>query len=454
MIKEANIKKHILEGPVFRSILIISVPVIIANLFQTVYQLIDTFWVGRLGTSAVASVSLSIPILFFLTSLAMGFSIAGSILIAQHNGRGEKEKVNFIAGQTLSLVFVIATILAIIGYFLSHFLLSFLTKDPIVLTQATSYLKISFLAILAMFIYNIFQASLRGVGEVKAPMIIIFISVVINFFIDPLFMFGWRFIPAMGVSGVALATLITEYLSAIIGIVLLFRGSYGISLKLKYLKLKLSWAKKIFKLGLPIAIEMSSRSLSMVLMTFLVSSFGTLIIASYGIGSRMLGFIIIPALGFSIATSSLVGNNLGAKQHSRAEEIVKTGMGIAFWTLSALGILLFIFAKSLAEFFVPNEPQLILSSARFIRIMALSFGFIGVQMVVIGTIKAAGRTTVSMFLSLFSVTFVLALSYLLSIVFKLQELGIWIAYPITNIVSAGIAFYFYKKKKWLNKKLV
>jgi len=452
--KNIKNKKHILEGPILRSILIISVPVIIANLLQTVYQLIDTFWVGRLGTKAVASVSLSIPILFFLTSLAMGFSMAGSILIAQYNGKGEKENVCFTAGQTLSLVSIIAIVMSVIGYFSSHFLLSFFTKDPIVLAQATSYLRISFLAILAMFVYNIFQASLRGVGEVKAPMIIIFLSVVVNFFIDPLFMFGWKFIPPMGVSGVAFATLITEYLSAIVGIILLVRGSYGIKLRLKHLRIKVASVKRILRLGTPIAMEMSSRSLAMVLMTFLISSFGTLAVASYGIGSRILGFIIIPALGFSIATSSLVGNNLGAKQHSRADKIVKTGMSISFWTLTVAGIALFVFAKALAGFFVPNEPELILSSARFIRIMAFTFGLIGIQMVITGTIKASGKTTLSMSLALSNVIILLILSYLLAVVFKLRELGIWIAYPVTNLISTSIAFYFYKQKKWLNKKLV
>ena len=443
-----------LSGSVFKSILMISIPVILANLLQTVYQLIDMFWVGRLGAEAVAAVSLSFPLLFFITSIAMGLAMAGSILVAQYNGKGDKEQVNFATGQTLALTSIIAVILSGLGYLASESILSVLTKDPLVLQQATSYLQISFLAMLAMFIYNIFQSSLRGVGEVKFPAIIILITVIINFFIDPLLMFGWKFIPAMGVSGVAIATLITEYLAAFIALIVLFKGTYNVKIRFSDLKLKLSWIKKLFKLGLPSSLEMSSRSFGMVLMTFVVSTFGTMVIASYGIGIRMLSMMIIPALGFAIATSALVGNNLGAKQHERAEQIIKTGIKIAFTTLTFLGILMFIFATQLSAFFVPNEPELIQMASVFIRIMALTFGFIGIQMVIGGAIKAAGKTTTSMFLAMSHTFTLFVLSYFLSTIFSFGEIGIWIAYPIANAMALLLALYFYKKNSWLKKELV
>lgn len=239
----------------------ISIPVIFANTLQTIYQFIDTYWVGKLGTEAVAAVSLSFPLIFFLNSFAMGFAMAGSILIAQYNGKGDTEKVSMVTGQTFSLVTIIAIIISTIGYFSSDFLLSYMTNDSLVLEQASAYLKISFVAMSSMFIFMIFQSALRGVGNVVLPMIIVLITVVINFFIDPLFMYGWKFIPPMGVSGVALATLITEVLSALIGITILFSGKYKVKLRFKDLALKFDWIKKIFKLGLPSSIEMSSISL-------------------------------------------------------------------------------------------------------------------------------------------------------------------------------------------------
>ncbi|MBT4110658.1 MATE family efflux transporter [Candidatus Woesearchaeota archaeon] len=447
-------REKLLNGSITKSLLMVAVPIIFANILHTVYQLIDTFWVGRLGVEAVAAVSLSFPILFFLMSLAMGLLTASSILVAQYNGKGDHDKVSSTVGQSLSLIIILAIILSVIGYFSSHYLLSLLNKDITVLQQATSYLQISFLAIIAIFVYILFQSSLRGVGEVKVPLIIISITVVLNFFLDPVLMFGWRFIPAMGVSGVALATLITEYLSAIIGIIILIRGTYGIKLGWSDLKMKFSWVKRIFRLGLPSSLEMGSRSFGMILMTFVASLFGTLTIASFGIGMRIFMFVIIPGVGFSIATSVIVGNNLGARQHERAERIVKTGMKIAFLTLTGLGVLLFIFAKPISAFFVPNEIELVLEAAFFIRIMALTFGFIGMQMVIFGTLKAAGKTTTAMFLALFNTIMVFVISYVLSSIVGMQQLGIWVAYPISNVISAGIAYYFYWRKDWLKKELV
>ena len=453
--KKPNSKTaKLLEGPVMRGLIAISITIIFANILQTVYQLIDTFWVGRLGTEAVAAVSLSFPILFFLTSLAMGFATGGGILVAQYNGKGDKKNVSRTAGQTFSLVTIIAIVLSTIGFFSSAFLLSFLTKDPLVLGPATDYLRILFLAMPMLFISVIYQSTLRGVGEVKFPMIVILISVVINFIIDPLFMFGWKFIPAMGVSGVALATLITESLSGLIAIIAISIGLFDFKISLRDLVPKKVWIKKLFALGLPSSLEMSSRSFGMVLMTVVVSTLGTFVIAVYGIGTKILSFIIIPGIGFSIATSVMVGNSLGAGQMTRAKHIVKAGLKIGFWSLLVLGVILFVFAKHISAFFVPNEPELIIESALFIRMMALTFGFIGIQMVIIGALKAAGKTTTSMLLAMFNTFILFVMSYMLSIIFGLGQLGIWIAYPIANISAFFLAWYFYTRKDWLEKKLI
>jgi putative MATE family efflux protein len=403
---------------------------------------------------AVAAVSLSFPILFFLTALAMGFATGGGILVAQYNGRGDKRSVARTTGQTFSLVTILAVILSAIGYFSSHALLSLLTNDPLVLGPATDYLQILFLAMPALFISVIFQSTLRGIGEVTFPMIVVLISVVINFFIDPLFMFGWKFIPAMGVSGVAFATLITEGLSGLIAIIVLAVRIFDIDIHARDLLPQKAWFKKIFILGLPSSLEMSSRSFGMVLMTFIVSTLGTFVIAVYGIGTKILSFVIIPAIGFSIATSIMVGNSLGAKRIIRAQHVVRAGIKIGFWILLAFGGLLFVFARHISAFFVPGEPAIIVESATFIRMMALTFGFIGIQMVIIGALKAAGKTTTSMFLALFNTFVLFVLSFLLSKIFALDELGIWIAYPAANTLSLGLAWYFYKKKDWLQKELV
>lgn len=447
-------KKNLLSGSVFKSLWMISLPIILANTLQTLYQLIDTFWVGRLGESAVASVSLVFPILFFLASLAVGFAMAGSILVAQFNGKKDYEKVSFVAGQTLTLVFSLSVLIAGGGYLGAPFLISLLTQDPEVFSSAVGYLQISFLGIPAIFLYMIFQSTLRGVGEVKLPMMIILGTVFLNFVLDPLFMFGYGFIPPMGVLGVAWVTLITEYLSAFIGLLVLFKGRYGVKISLPSLRLKKEWLGKIFRLGFPSSIEHSSRSLGMLLMTFLVSSLGTTVVATYGIGTRILSFVIIPAVGFSVATSALVGNNLGAGQKERSQKIVKMGLKIAFFSLLGVGGILFLGAPSIAHFFVPGEPLLAQNAALFIRIMAGTFGFMGIQMVIIGTLKAAGQTLTAMSLALFHTTVLLLGAFIFSKGLGFEEIGVWWAYPTANVLAVILAWGIYKRKKWLHKKLV
>jgi Na+-driven multidrug efflux pump len=209
------------------------------------------------------------------------------------------------------------------------------------------------------------------------------------------------------------------------------------------------WIKKIFKLGLPTSLEMSSRSFGMFLMMFIVSTFGTTATAAYGIGTKILGFIIIPAIGFSIATSTLIGNNIGARQHKRAEEISITAIKVGFFTLFTIGILIFISAEKISTFFVPNEPELIKIASLFIKIISTGFGLIGIQMVIGGTLKGAGKTKTSMFLTM-GQTFTLFVSaYILAVIFKLNEFGIWLAYPIANILITCLEFYLYKQKSWL-----
>ncbi|MCF7845737.1 MAG: MATE family efflux transporter [Candidatus Peribacteraceae bacterium] len=446
-------RQKLLDGPIVKSILTLAIPIILVNTIQTVYQLIDTFWVGRLGADAVASVSLSFPIIFLLHSLAIGFTMAGSILVAQFNGRGEKRKVALATGQTLTLVVLLACVIAVVGYLLAHWSLSFLTSDPNVLLPAADYLKISFLAMPAMFIFIIFQSTLRGVGEVRLPLLIVITTVVLNFFLDPLFLFGWKFIPPLGVAGVAWATLVTEALSAIIGLAILFSRKFDYGLRLADFRIRKEWFTKILRLGFPSSIEMSSRSLGMVLLTLLVAMFGTLAVASFGIGTRILMFVIIPSLGFAMATTALVGNNLGAKQTDRVVQIVKSGMKIAFGSLTLLGAFIFIFAKPIAAFLVPGETELILNSAEFIRLIAPTFGLVGIQMVILGTLKAAGQTTNAMFVAMFHVMVTFVLGYFLSTNCGLAERGIWIAYPVANLAAAALAFSFYLRKKWLRREM-
>ncbi|MCA9386290.1 MATE family efflux transporter, partial [Candidatus Dojkabacteria bacterium] len=323
-----------------------------------------------------------------------------------------------------------------------------------VYSNAVLYMKVSFIGIVFVFTYIVFESLMRGVGNVKIPVFIVLGTVLLNLFLDPLFIFGYGFVPAFGVAGAAVATIATQGLATIIGISLLISGKYEIKLDLRDLKPDFPLIKKMLRLGFPASIEQSTRALGMTVMVLLVSSFGTGTIATYGIGSRILSFIIIPALGLSIATSTLVGQNIGAGKIDRAEKIVKFSSLIGFGVLTAIGIIIFLFAQHIAGVFIPGELETIQSSALFIRIMALTFGFMGAQMAINGGFRGSGNTTISMVLSLVAMWILrFPLAYILSNHTSLGEIGIWIAHPVSDVVVALVAIVWFAKGTWKNKKL-
>ncbi len=451
MKKEIN---NLTEGHILKSLIALSIPIIFANILQTAYQLTDTFWVGRLGTAAVAAVSISFPIIFLFISLGGGLAMAGTILVAQYKGKDDKKAVDHITSQTLIMVVFISVILAAIGYVLSPFFISLMGAEPNVFSIAASYMKISFIGMIFMFTYMVFQSLMRGVGDVKTPMYIVLVTVLLNLIIDPLFIFGYGFIPAFGVTGAAIATIGTQGIAAIIGIALLIKGKHQIQLHLNDLKPDVPLIKKMFKLGFPASIEQSTRALGMSAMTFLVATFGTLSLAAYGIGSRILSVVIIPALGLSMATSTLVGQNMGAGKISRAEKITKLSALFGFIILTIVGIIIFLFAKQISAIFIPGELETIQSSALFIKIMALTFGFIGIQMALNGAFSGSGNTMISMVLSIVSLWVLrFPIAYLISMHTHFAEVGIWIAFPAANVIAAIITVIWFSKGTWKQKKI-
>jgi putative MATE family efflux protein len=330
--------KHLLEGSVTKSLFKLSWPIILANLLQTAYNLTDTFWVGRLGSNAVASVSISFPIIFLLISIGSGLALAGTILVSQYKGGKDQKNVDHVSTQTIILIGFISILISFLGYMLSPFLLGIMGAETAVYNDAVSYLRISFIGMIFLFMFGVFQSLLRGVGDAKTPLYVIFFSVILNLILDPLFIFGFGIIPPMGVVGAAFAT---------IGIYLLLSGKHSIHIKPNDFKPDFKLMKRMFFLGLPASIEQSMRALGMTVMTILVTSFGTITVASYGIGTRILSFIIIPAIGISIATSTLVGQNIGAGKPKRAKQITKISSELSFIILTIVGIILFIFSNQI-----------------------------------------------------------------------------------------------------------
>lgn len=447
--------RNLTEGSIIRALIAISIPIVMSNLLQTAYQITDTFWVGRLSAEAVAAVSLSFPVTFLLISIGGGLPIAGTVLIAQYKGKGDARMMNHVAAQTFLMVFVVSLLLSVPGYIFSEPIMRLVGAEPEVLPQATSFMQMTFIGFVFVFGFFVFESLMRGLGEAKTPMYIVMLTVLINFVLDPLFIFGYGPVPAMGVSGAALATMITQAIATIIGFSLLMRGTVGIHLRWRDFRPDPAFIKKAFFIGLPSSIEQSTRSLGMTAITMLVAGFGTLAVAAYGIGMRLLMLVFIPAMGLSVATSALVGQNIGAGKIDRASQTNMVGSVLGFGILTVMGIALFFSTHALALFLVPEGGDAIALSDSFVRIMAPSFGFIGLQMIILGTLRGAGDTKASMNITLISqwvIQFPLAL-YLSSWT-SLGLSGIWWSFTVSNVISTGLVLYWFKRSDWKTRTLI
>jgi putative MATE family efflux protein len=251
------------------------------------------------------------------------------------------------------------------------------------------------------------------------------------------------------VAGAAVATIGTQALAMIVGIAMLVRGKLGIHLRLADLHPDPPLIRRVIRMGVPASVEQSTRAAGMAVMTVLVTAFGTGVLAAYGIGVRILSFVIIPALGFSMATSTLVGQAVGARRVDRAEEVTLAATRIAFYVMLGAGAVLFVLAYPLALLFLPDAPLVAQEAATFVRILCLSFGFIGAQQVLTGAFRGAGDTTAAMLLALFALWVLrFPLAFLLSYRTPLGQAGLWWAFPISEAIASLIAWVWFKTGRW------
>lgn len=445
---------YLLQGPIAPALLRLAVPIVLANVLQAAYQLIDAFWVGRIGGAAVAAVSISTPVSFLLIALGAGLAIAGSTLIAQYVGAGNQAMVNHVAAQTLLMVVLVSALLGGIGFVGAPYLLRLMGVAPDVYAGALGFMRVSFVGLVFNFTFFVFQSFMRGVGRPGLPVWIVLGTVVLNFALDPPLIFGWGPIPAYGVMGAAMATFITQTLAAIIGIAILFRGRQGIQLGWRDFRPEWAYIRRAFTLGFPASIEQSMRALGIMMMTFLLASFGTLAMAAYGVGSNVLQLVMIPAMGLSMAISTLVGQNIGAGQVERAAKVARLGARMGFGSLTAFGLLVFLLAAPFARFFVPEDQKVVSEAAVFLRTMAPAWGFLGLQLCISGVFRASGNMVIPMLLTMAS-QWVLQfpLAYVLSKHSPLGLHGLWYAFPAANVIIALVSLAVFARGNWKNKRL-
>lgn len=440
---------NITSGSLVKPLFYLSLPVVITNLLMTAYNLVDTFWVGRLSKQALAAITFSYPMVFLFISLGLGVSVAGSVLVAQYEGAGRRDQVEFAASQTLIFTAIVGIILGLIGFFLLTPILKLLGASPEVIPLATEYLQVVTLGLIFMFGYTVFIALMRGFGETLTPMLIMLFTVLLNVFVDPFLIFGWLWFPKMGIQGAAVATIFCRGIGFVIGLWILFTGRKGLNVHLSYMMPDLKFFKKIVDIGVPASVESTGRAVSVNAMLSVVGGFTTSVVAGYGVGIRVFSTVFLPALAVSQSVETVTGQNIGAGKFDRAERANYMASLAMFIGMSILGVFTFLFAPLIVSIFSP-DAEVVSVGAEFLRYIALTFGFVGAQRVFSGGFRGAGKTLVAAAIAILTLG-VIRFPFAMVLSANMGQVGLWNAFIISNVSGLFIAYFWFKRGGWKEK---
>ncbi|MBU7000446.1 MAG: MATE family efflux transporter [Theionarchaea archaeon] len=447
-------EEQILKGPIVKTLLVLGWPVMISNLLHSMYNIVDTFWLGRLGgiesTSAVAALQVSWPIVFLTIAIAFGFGSAGIALVSQYTGARNPEEADKSAGQVLFMSFVFGVTIAVAGFMFSHTIVNLLGIKDAIAEAAVTYLEIIFLGIPFMFTSMIFGFLMRAYGDMTTPMKLEGVTVLINMVLDPVLIFGLAGFPRMGIMGAAIATIFSRSISSVIALYILFSGKAGIKVKFPYLK-PVKWrVSQIFSIGVPASVGNSGTALGFVVLMAVIARLpdqGS-VLAGYGIANRLVNLMFIAIEGLGVGVATILGQSLGANNVKRAEEVAKKGMVLMFLILVGASCFLFWGREFLIQIFINNDA-VIAEGSNFIRVFVFGVAFFGIFRAVNSSFMGSGHNIPTMILELGRLW---GLRIPLSIIFGFTmgwgTSGVWFGMTLSNVLGAVLALGLFKTGIW------
>jgi len=450
MIKRAlhKARKHdFTTGSIPGSIWILAFPIMLANILQTAFNIVDMFWVGRLGTDAIGAVAMSGVVLFVIVTIVIGICTGTHVLIARYIGSRNKQAAENVAEQALIIGAIFSIVIAGLGVIFAQPILRVLGARGEILSLGVEYLNITFIGSLVMVYLFLVNAILRASGDAFMPMLIMVGAVILNIILDPLMIFGIGF-PRMGVAGAALATVLSRGLGSLVGLYALFKGYSRIQVHFARLKVDLKIILKILKLGFPATVQMGLRScVGLVLMAF-VAKFGSYAIAAYGIGLRIFSVVLMPGFALAASAATVVGQSVGAKQVSRARSCAWQATGFNILLMGATGILFFVLAPNLIAVF-NSRPDIIKLGSEYLRITSLSYAFVACGLVLGHSLMGAGDTISPMVITICCLLGIqIPLAIILPGQLNLGISGIWWAILISSVSQGVITCLWFKLGRW------
>jgi len=443
------------SGNPMKQIVIFSVPLLLGNLLQNLFQVADTIIVGRfIGGTALAAVGSSMAILQFLVAVLIGLATGASIVISQFFGARKDEELKLTVSTSLIAMGGLAIVLTILGTLGAGTMLRFLGVEDIIFDDARIYLLVIMAGVAIPIYLNVYMAYMRALGDSRTPLIILAISAVLNVVFSIMFIvvFNW------GMAGVASATLVAQSLALIACIMISNRRIPQLKLRLNEIK----FDKKIFKLiltyGVPASIQMSVTSLASLTIMRLVNSLGAVATAGFAVGLRIENFAMMPLMNINMAIATFVGQNIGAKNVARAKEGLMNGMklmlGIGLFTSAVI----LIFSPELMRMFVApddvNAAGIIAEGSLYLSIISMFYILFGIFFAFNGFFRGVGDQIIVMILTITSLTIraVSAHVFVLGFGWGLESVG-W-SIPIGWALCGAYAFYHYKSGRWQGKAAV
>ena len=441
--------KDLTEGNVSKLIFQFTLPMLIGNVFQQSYNIVDSVIVGNyLGKAALAAVGASFPIIFILISLVIGVASGMNIIIAQYFGAGDIQRVRRTIDTMFMFIFAASTLVTVIGIYFSEDMLRLTRLPEALIPTATIYLQVYFAGVIFLFGFNATSAILRGLGDSKTPLYFMIFSSLLNIVLVLLFVIIFKW----GIAGAAAATVVAEGLTFILGAWYLNRTHPIINLSWRKPDFDREILRQGIRIGLPSGIQQTLFSLGMMAIMWIVNSFGTNVIAAFSVAGRIESMAVLPAMNFSMALATFTGQNIGANKSSRLKEGLKATLIMSSIVSVSLTIIIYFFSKSMMQLFT-NDAEVIRIGQEYLMITCSFYIIFSSLFTFNGLLRGAGDTWIPMLISFFSLwLFRIPLAYFFSQHFG--ESGIWWAIPIAWTFGAVVSIIYYKTGKWKNKAVV
>ena len=437
-------------GSIRAAILLLAVPMILELSLESVFALVDIFFVSKLGSNAVQTVGLTESVITLVYSLAIGLSTAATAMVARRIGEKNPEAAAHAGMQALIMSLIATVFISAAGIIFAPDILRIMGATPVVIKEGAVFTRIMLGGSVVIILLFLINGIFRGAGNAAIAMRSLWIASIINIILCPAFINGWGPLPELGLKGAAIATVIGRGTGVLYQCYFLFKGKKGsISLGKEHFIIDFPLMKSLVKIAWPATFQFIIASGSWIVLAHLVAvTGGTHASAGYQIAIRNMVFFILPAWGLSNAAATLVGQNLGAKQPDRAEKSVLLTTKYNAIFMSGVMLLFIFFARPIISFFT-TVPEDLKFGAQALQIMGTGYIFYGIGMVMIQALNGAGDTKTPTWINFFGFwLFQIPLAYLLVKVFKLGVVGAFIAIPVAESALAIAAWYYFKKGKW------